>query len=306
MPSLNIPAGGIYGLVGESGCGKTSLAHAILQLTPADSGQVLLGGQDLGAMNRKELGQARRNIQAIFQDPLASLSPRRSVMQTLLEPLDHFRIGDRATRRDQARSALDTVGLDPALAGRYPLELSGGQRQRVAIARSLVTEPGLIIADEPVSSLDVPVQARIIELILRLRDEHGIAFLFVSHDLTAVRQLADTVGVMYLGKIVESAPTARLFSDPAHPYTRALLEAVPVPDPGHSLPVVLAGEPSAPLSPPAGCVFHRRCPDLMPRCSSFEPGEAFICGSNEQVSDARGLKTEAHRVRCHLWKPAND
>lgn len=304
--SLDIQAGGIYGLVGESGSGKSSLAHAILRLNEPASGQVLFKGKDLTAMNRKELKAARRNIQAVFQDPLASLSPRRSVMQTLMEPLDHFRAGASADRRDRALSALEMVGLDPGLARRLPRELSGGERQRVAIARSLVTEPELIIADEPVSSLDVSVQARIIELILSLREDLGIAFLFVSHDLSVVRRVADSVGVMYLGKIVESAPARQLFADPAHPYTRALLDAVPVADPAHAPPAVLAGEPPSPLTPPAGCVFHRRCPDLMVRCSSFEPGEAFICGPSEPDTDARGLKTGPHRVRCHLWKPAND
>jgi len=177
---------------------------------------------------------------------------------------------------------------------RYPQELSGGQRQRVALARALVTEPKLIVADEPVSSLDASVQARIIELILELREKLGIAFLFVSHDLAVIRQLADTVGVMYLGKIVEYATAEQLFARPAHPYTRSLLDAVPVADPAHPSPVVLSGEPPSPLTPPAGCVFHRRCPDTIAPCSSIEPGETSINGQD--------LKTTNHRVRCHLWE----
>jgi oligopeptide/dipeptide ABC transporter ATP-binding protein len=296
--SLDIAPAGIYGLVGESGSGKSSLAHAILQLVPPAGGQVLFNGQDLVKMKKSQLNAARRNIQVVFQDSLASLSPRRSILQTLVEPLDHFRIGDPASRERKATAAMETVGLDPLVIDRYPQELSGGQRQRVALARALITEPELIIADEPVSSLDVSVQARIIELILELREKLGIAFLFVSHDLAVIRQLADTVGVMYLGKIVEYAAAEQLFARPAHPYTRSLLDAVPVADPAHPAPLVLAGEPPSPLTPPAGCVFHRRCPDSIAPCSSTDPGETSIYGQDS--------KTTNHRVRCHLWKSANN
>ncbi len=294
---MDIAPAGIYGLVGESGSGKSSLAHAILQLVPPASGQVLFKGQDLVAMKKPQLNAARRNIQVVFQDSLASLSPRRSILQTLVEPLNHFRIGPSSGREEKAAAALETVGLDPVVMDRYPQELSGGQRQRVALARALVTEPQLIIADEPVSSLDVSVQARIIELILELREKLGIAFLFVSHDLAVISQLADTVGVMYLGKIVECAAAEQLFARPAHPYTRSLLNAVPVADPAHPAPLVLAGEPPSPLTPPAGCVFHRRCPDSIAPCSSIEPDEICINGQD--------LKNTGHQVRCHLWESAN-
>jgi len=296
--SLEIAPSGIYGLVGESGSGKSSLAHAILQLVPPAGGQVLFDGQDLVAMKKSQLDAARRNIQVVFQDSLAALSPRRSILQTLVEPLDHFRIGAPASREGKAAKALETVGLDSVFMDRYPQELSGGQRQRVALARALVTKPKLIIADEPVSSLDVSVQARIIELITELREELGIAFLFVSHDLAVIRQLADTVGVMYLGKIVEYAATEQLFARPAHPYTRSLLNAVPVADPAHPAPLVLAGEPPSPLTPPAGCVFHRRFPDSIVPCTSTDPGEISICRQDSKTTD--------HRVRCHLWKSANN
>jgi len=296
--SLEIAPAGIYGLVGESGSGKSSLAHAILQLVPSAGGQVLFNGQDLVTMKKSQLNAARRNIQVVFQDSLASLSPRRSILQTLVEPLDHFRIGAPASRERKAAAAMETVGLDPVVINRYPQELSGGQRQRVALARALITEPELIIADEPVSSLDASVQARIIELILELREKLGIAFLFVSHDLAVIRQLADTVGVMYLGKIVEYAAADQLFARPAHPYTRSLLDAVPVADPAHPAPLVLAGEPPSPLTPPAGCVFHRRCPDSIAPCSSTDPAETSIYGQDS--------KTTNHRVRCHLWKSANN
>jgi oligopeptide/dipeptide ABC transporter ATP-binding protein len=304
--SLDIAPAGIYGLVGESGSGKSSLAHAILQLAPPAAGQVLFHGQDLVTMKKSQLGAARRNIQMVFQDSLASLSPRRSILQTLLEPLDHLHIGSAAGREEKASTALETVGLEPAVGHRYPQELSGGQRQRVALARALITEPELIIADEPVSSLDVSVQARIIELILELREKLGIAFLFVSHDLAVIRQLADTVGVMYFGKIVEYAPANQLFARPAHPYTRSLLEAVPIADPGHPAPVILAGAPPSPLTPPPGCVFHRRCPDLIAPCSSIVPGETRVSGQGGAPQGLQDLKTTDHRVRCHLWKPTNN
>lgn len=300
--SLEIAAGGIYGLVGESGSGKSSLALAILQLLPSSSGRVLFQGRDLSSMNRSQLNQVRRNMQVVFQDSLASLSPRRSILQALLEPLDHYRIGTATQRREKATAALETVGLDPRLGKRYPLELSGGQRQRVAIARALVTEPRLIIADEPVSSLDVTVQARIIELILHIREQLGISFLFVSHDLAVVRQLADSVGVMYLGGIVESGPAEALFSSPAHPYTQSLIGAVPVADPAHPRPLVLAGEPPSPLTPPAGCVFHTRCPEAFSPCSSIEPAETMPCGPDGPPAGKRESIVTEHRVKCHLWK----
>lgn len=303
--SLDIPPAGIFGLVGESGSGKSSLAHGILQLVPPAAGKVLFHGQDLVTMKKSPLNVARKKIQMVFQDSLASLSPRRSILQTLVEPLDHFRIGASAGREEKAIAALETVGLDPVVIHRYPQELSGGQRQRAALARALITEPELIIADEPVSSLDASVQTRIIELILELREKLGIAFLFVSHDLAVIQRLADTVGVMYLGKIVEYAPADLLFARPAHPYTRSLLKAVPVADPIHPAPVILAGEPPSPLTPPPGCVFHRRCPDLITPCSSTDPGETLVSGQDSSTPGLQDLKTTDHRVRCHLWKSTN-
>jgi peptide/nickel transport system ATP-binding protein len=303
--SLDIPPAGIYALVGESGSGKSSLAHAIVQLVRPAAGQVLFHGQNLVSMKTAQLKTARRQIQIVFQESLASLSPRRSILQTLLEPLEHFRIGVPASRAEKAAAALQTVGLDAGMQHRYPQELSGGERQRVALARALVTEPDLIIADEPLSSLDVPVQSRMLELIRELREKLGVAFLFVSHDLSMVQRLADTVGVMYFGKIVESASSEALFNRPAHPYTRALMAAVPVADPGHPRPDVLGGEPPSPLTPPAGCVFHMRCREKIQLCSSVEPSETAI---SEQLGAGEGnleLKTISHRVRCHLWNAGN-
>jgi len=299
--SLEIPSAGIYGLVGESGCGKTSLAHAIVQLKRPDAGQVLFHGQDLTTMKPASLNKVRSKVQLIFQDSLAALSPRRSVLQTLVEPLDHFRMGRSGDRASRAVAALEAVGLDPAVQHRYPSELSGGQRQRVALARALVTEPELIVADEALSSLDVPVRSRIIELILELRAKRGIAFLFISHDLSVIRHLADIAGVMYAGKIVESGPAEAVFRRPGHPYTRALLAAVPIADPNHARPAVLVGEPPSPLTPPSGCVFHMRCPDKLPHCSSVEPVETGIPDPRAFNTERWDVKTNSHRVRCHLW-----
>lgn len=290
--SLDIPPGGIVALVGESGSGKTSLAHAVLQLQPAASGQIVFRGSDTAAMDRAGLRDLRRRIQPVFQDPLAALSPRRDIRQTLLEPLDHFGIGTPAERDQKMRDALEATGLDVALLRRYPHELSGGQRQRVALARALAPGPELVIADEPVSSLDVPMQARIVELIRELRDSRGIAFLFVSHDLAVVRQLADSVAVMYAGRLVESGPVDRIFGRPAHPYTKALLRAVPAADPSKPAPVVLDGETPSPLTPPAGCVFHKRCAEAIGVCAGQEPPDRAIAGTEQGQAE--------HRVRCHL------
>ncbi len=291
--SLDIQAGSIFGLVGESGSGKSTLANTVAQLIPAKAGKILFHGDELSSLKGNELRMARRNIQLIFQDPLASLSPRRSILQCLLEPLDHFRIGDPRQRQSRAVESLETVGLNLAMLHRYPHEISGGQRQRVALARALVSGPELIIADEAVSSLDVSVQATILDLILRLREETGIAFLFISHDLAVIQQLADVVGVMYLGKMLETAPAEALFSQPAHPYTRSLLAAVPSPDPGHDPPLVTGGEPPSPLTPPAGCVFHTRCPEVMGQCERIKPAEINIV--------EQSAPDKAHIVRCHLW-----
>jgi oligopeptide/dipeptide ABC transporter ATP-binding protein len=292
--SFDIHAGSIFGLVGESGSGKTSLAHSIMQLLPPAAGEILFHGEDLARMNEASRQKTRRNIQLVFQDPLASLSPRRSILQSLIEPLDHFRIDAAGQRHARVCRVLETVGLEPEVLQRFPHELSGGQRQRVALARALVTEPELIIADEAVSSLDVSVQARIIELVLELRQQLGIAFLFIAHDLAVIQQLADRVGVMYLGKMIETAPVDRLFHQAAHPYTRALLEAVPVPDPAHAKPVVLQGEPPSALTPPSGCAFHTRCPRVVEQCRVLEPPE-------EQINET-GEKRTTHNVSCHLWK----
>ena len=294
--SFELRAGRILGIVGESGCGKTSLSRALIRLLPAVAGDVVFRGRAIGSMNTAELRQVRREAQYIFQDPLAALSPRRTIGQTLLEPLVLHGIGSAAERPARIARCLETVGLDEVVLGRLPHQLSGGQRQRVALARALVADPSLIIADEPMSSLDVSVQARIIRLLLDVRAARGVAMILISHDLAVIRQLADDVAVMYLGELVETAPAADLFRAPAHPYTRALLDSVPVADPSvRTRPSWLNGEPPSPLTPPAGCVFHTRCPQATARCATVTPDMHRIA--------APPSNPLSHAARCHLWKP---
>jgi len=268
--SLEIQPGGIYGLVGESGSGKSTLARCILQLVSPDQGRVVFDGRDLCKAGTAEMRLARQRLQIVFQDPLASLSPRRSILQTLREPLEMFD----ATRRDRWDSrcleVLEQVGLDREILSRLPQHLSSGQRQRVGFARALLTRPDLIVADEAVSALDVSVQAQILQLVRDLRDVHGIAFLFISHDLAVIAQVADQVGVMFRGRIVESGPMEAVFTRPAHPYTRQLLSAIPDPDPA----VPFRSVTSAGLergTEEAGCVFAGRCPEVMERCRRARP-----------------------------------
>jgi oligopeptide/dipeptide ABC transporter ATP-binding protein len=291
--SFELWPGRIFAVVGESGCGKTSLARAMLGLVAASGGSLCFRGRDLAGMSTRERRATQREIQHVFQDPAASLSPRRTVRQALEEPLALYRLGNRASRLRRIERVLDTVGLERDALRRFPHELSGGQRQRVALARALAPEPALIIADEPMSSLDVSVQARIIELLQRVRAETGVAFLLIAHDLAVVQQLADEVGVMYLGRMVERATAAALFRAPSHPYTRALMDAAAAGRGGTPRPSTLPGEPPSPLTPPPGCVFHTRCPRVMGRCGLDDPAEIRL--------GPEGEEPVAHRVRCHLW-----
>jgi len=289
--SFKLEAGQTLGLVGESGCGKSTLGRALLRLHEPTSGEVYLNGVDIAGLDGAALLEQRRNMQMIFQDPFASLSPRRTIGQTLLEPLEVHDIGTPAERQAIVAELLDVVGLRTAVLNRYPHEFSGGQRQRIGIARALTLKPQFIVADEPVSALDVSVQSQVLNLIKDLQEERGIAFLFISHDLAVVQHLSDVVAVMYLGKIVEMASAADLYRNPRHPYTQALLSAIPVPDPqSGSNRVILGGDVPSPVNPPAGCPFHPRCPQATEACSRVEP-----------TAVNTGTESAPHVVHCLLF-----
>ena len=282
--SFSVPAGQTLGLVGESGCGKSTLGRAIVRLEEPTSGRVWFEGADLAHASRDELFRLRREVQMIFQDPYSSLNPRMTIGEIVREPLVVHRIGTRAGQVDRVRDLLRTVGLTGDMLERYPHEFSGGQRQRVGVARALALDPKLVVADEPVSALDVSVQSQVLNLMVRLQRERGLAYVFISHDLSVVRHVSDAVAIMYLGRIVEQGPVEEVYARPAHPYTRALLDAVPVPDPRQRRTrVPLAGEAPSPVSPPAGCPFHPRCPFAVEACRAEVPALEPLAGRDAHV-----------------------
>jgi oligopeptide/dipeptide ABC transporter ATP-binding protein len=286
--SFSVEAGKTLALVGESGCGKSTVSRLVLRLIEPDAGRVRFEGRDLGTLNAEQLRAFRRHAQIIFQDPYASLNPRMTVRQILSEPLALHGLMAPARRRERVDELLRLVGLEPRFARRYPHEFSGGQRQRIAIARALAVEPKLIICDEPVSALDVSIRSQILNLLRDLQDRLGLAYIFVSHDLAVVKHIADRVAVMNLGSIVETADVEALFASPRHPYSRALLSAIPVPRPqARHGRIVLQGELPSALNPPSGCRFHTRCPHAVERCRVEVP---------QLRADGTSHATACHRV----------
>ena len=277
--NFKVERGRTLGLVGESGCGKSTTGYALLQLIRPSGGRVVYKGQDLCELKTRELRQMRRKLQIIFQDAHASLDPRMPIGDLVGEALDIHRLHTGRARAPRIRDLLDLVGLPSHLAERYPHELSGGQAQRVAICRALAVEPELIVCDEPVSALDVSIQAQVVNLLQDLQERLGLTYIFISHDLSIVRHISDQVAVMYLGKIVEMADKEAIYTRPSHPYTRALMSAVPVPDPdaeAHRQRIILAGDLPNPANPPSGCTFRTRCPIAAAECAAVEPQPTFI------------------------------
>jgi oligopeptide/dipeptide ABC transporter ATP-binding protein len=290
--SLSVRRGETLGLVGETGCGKSTLARCLTRLYDLTDGTVEFDGRDITKLSRRELAPVRRDVQMIFQDPYGSLNPRRRVGSIVGDPFAIHDVAEGHDRRRRVQELMELVGLNPEHYNRYPSEFSGGQRQRIGVARALALRPKLIVCDEPVSALDVSIQAQIINLLDDLQDEFGLTYVFISHDLSVVRHVSDRVAVMYLGRIVEQAPTEQLYEHPRHPYTAALLSAVSVADPDladRRERILLSGDVPSPIAPPAGCRFHPRCPKAQDRCSAEDPALAV-----------RAADPATHLTACHF------
>ena len=290
--SFSLQKGETLGVVGESGCGKSTLARVLLRLIEPTSGKIYLDGVDLSTLTPRSLRAKRKEMQIVFQDAYASLDSRQKIGNIITEPLVVHRIGNKKSRRDKVAELLKMVGLEPEAAMRYPHEFSGGQRQRIGIARAISLEPKLIVADEPVSALDVSIQSQVLNLLVDLRKQLDLSYIFISHDLAVVEHICDTIAVMYLGEIVEMTDGDTLFARPKHPYTQALMSAIPRPDPKRrgKPRIVLEGDIPNPENPPQGCRFHTRCPKVMPECKTQKPVQHLFEESGRP-----------HRVSCHLY-----
>jgi oligopeptide transport system ATP-binding protein len=286
--SIQVQEGRTLGIVGESGCGKTTAGKTILKLIEPTSGTIRYDGNDITAFSRVQMKRYRQQMQIIFQDPFSSLNPRHTVGAIIAAPLEIHHLVETAEKEDRIAGLLRKVGLSATVMRRYPHEFSGGQRQRIGIARALAVNPRLVVGDEPVSALDVSIQAQILNLMEDLQDEFGLTYIMIAHDLSVIRHIADKIAVMYLGKIVEMASRAELYHNPLHPYTRALLSAVPIPDPEHERQrIILKGDVPSPINPPTGCRFHPRCPQRFEPCDQMEPETKTLA--------------DGHDVACYLY-----
>jgi peptide/nickel transport system ATP-binding protein/oligopeptide transport system ATP-binding protein len=301
--SFSVEAGKTLALVGESGCGKTTLGRLVLRLIDPTAGRIRFEGRDVTALRERDLRRLRRNVQLIFQDPYGSLNPRMTVGQILAEPLALHDVVPSSRRAERVNELLRLVGLEPRARRRYPHEFSGGQRQRIAIARALAVEPKLVVCDEPVSALDVSIRAQVLNLLRDLQRRLGLAYIFISHDLAVVKHIADRVAVMHFGRIVEIGPNEALFANPRHPYTRALLSAIPVPETGRKRErIILHGEPPSPLNPPPGCAFHTRCPFAVAHCRAVPPDlvggvHASACHRSDELPPASAVVPQGGQSR---------